>query len=255
MSLLSLKEVTMLSRSTFVLVVALLGGSLLAAPAATQPAIDARDPRVELRANQAFNRGEYATALPLMQALADAVKDEPSRLGPIQEKIRVCQKALASLKANPQTVNPNAVATGTEVPMDAETRHKHPAVTPGQVVQLSIKELGNFQYDDEKGGGIPSDVKAMSGAEIRLHGYMIPMDQAEHITQFALVPSLFSCCFGQPPQIQHTIVVNCPKGKAVSYCPDEINVQGKLTVEEKRDDGYVISLFEMSAESVKVGAK
>jgi hypothetical protein len=244
----------MKSRLVFLVLVMLIGSPALAVPT-TQPAIDARDPRVELRANQAFNRGEYATALPLMQALADAAKDEPSRLGPIQEKIRVCQKALASLKANPQTADPNAVATATDVPMDAETRHKHAASKPGEVVQLSIKELGNFQYDDEKGGGIPSDVKSLSGSEVRLHGYMIPMDQAEHITQFALVPSLFSCCFGQPPQIQHTIVVNCPKGKAVSYCPDEINVQGKLTVQEKRDDGYVISLFEMSADSVKVGAK
>ena len=244
----------MMLRTAMLLVVVLTSRAAYAVPT-TQSAIDATDPRVELRANQAFNRGEYATALPLMQALANAAKDEPSRLGPIEEKIRVCQKALESLKSNPAGAAPQAAAAPTDVPMDPETRHKHPAAKTGEVIALSIKELGNFQYDDEKGGGIPSDVKAMNGAEIRLHGYMIPMDQAEHITQFALVPSLFACCFGQPPQIQHTIVVNCPKGKAVSYCPDEINVQGKLSVQEKRDDGYVISLFEMSADSVKVGGK
>lgn len=231
------------------------GGVAFAAPT-TQPAIDASDPRVELRANQAFNRGEYATALPLLQALADAAKDEPSRVGPIKEKIRVCKKALDSLKANPSNpavaAAPQAPGMLPDVPMDPETRHKHPAPKTGEILQMSIKELGNFQYDDEKGGGIPADVKALNGSEIRLRGYMIPMDQAEHITQFALVPSLFSCCFGQPPQIQHTIVVNCPKGKAVSYCPDEINVQGKLSVQEKKDDGYVISIFEMTADSVKV---
>lgn len=243
----------MTSRIAFLLPLLLIGAAALAAPA-TQPAIDGTDPRVELRANQTFNRGEYATALPLLQAVANAAKDEPSRLGPIQEKIRVCQKALASLQAAPPTAGPQTAAgLPVEVPMDPETRHKHPAPIPGKVIALSIKELGNFQYDDEKGGGIPADVKALNGSEIRLSGYMIPMDQAEHITQFALVPSLFSCCFGQPPQIQHTIVVNCPKGKAVSYCPDEISVQGKLTVQEKKDDGYVISIFEMTAGSVKVG--
>lgn len=236
----------------FIFPLMLIGTVAFAAPA-TQPAIDASDPRVELRANQTFNRGEYATALPLLKALANAAKDEPSRLGPIQEKIRVCQKALDSLKANSAAAAPQSPALPADVPMDPETRHKHPSPVPGQVIGLSIKELGNFQYDDEKGGGIPSDVKALNGSEIRLSGYMIPMDQAEHITQFALVPSLFSCCFGQPPQIQHTIVVNCPKGKAVSYCPDEINVQGKLTVQEKKDDGYVVSIFEMTADSVKVG--
>ena len=222
----------------------------------TQPAIDPRDPRLEMRANQTFNRGEYATALPLLQALADAAKDEPSRLGAIQEKIRVCQKALDSLKANPAAADGQSpLAPKSDIPMDPETRKKHAAPKPGEVLKMSIKELGNFEYDDQKGGGIPSDVKQLNGSKVQLRGYMIPMDQAEHITQFALVPSLFSCCFGQPPQLQHTIVVSCPKGKAVGYSPDEIVVEGQLAVQEKRDDGYVVSLFEMTAGSVKVAAK
>ena len=99
---------------------------------------------------------------------------------------------------------------------------------------MLIKELGNFDYDQEHGGNIPADVKAMTNSVVRLRGFMIPMDQAENITQFALVPSLFACCFGQPPQIQHTIVVNRPKGKAVGYCPDEILVEGNLKVGGRR---------------------
>jgi hypothetical protein len=229
-------------------VVALCAGSLIAQT--TQPALDPSDPRVEMRANQAFNRGEYATALPLLQKIAEVARNEPSRFGAIQEKIRVCQKALDSLKNAPA---PQAATDPlAEVPSDPETRKKHVAAKPGEVSDMTIKELGNFQYDDEKGGNIPADVKGLNGSTIRLRGYMIPMDQAENITQFALVPSLFSCCFGQPPQIQHTIVVNCPKGKSLAYCPDEIVVQGNLTVQEKRDDGYVISIFEVRADSVKV---
>jgi hypothetical protein len=46
-------------------------------------------------------------------------------------------------------------------------------------------------------------------------------------------------------------VVNCPKGKAVSYYPDEIVVEGKLKVEEKKDEGFIISIFEMEVGSVK----
>jgi len=99
------------------------------------------------------------------------------------------------------------------------------------------------------------DIKKMTGSSVRLRGFMIPMDQADRITQFALVPSLFACCFGQPPQIQHTIVINCPKGKAVPYFPDEITVEGKLNVEEQKDEGYVVSVFQMDASSVKPAAK
>ncbi len=205
-----------------------------------------------VRAQQAFNRGEYSTALPMLKKLeADAAGDS-AKLGPIQERIRVCTRALDALKNNP------AAATATTRPADAmtaENRKPHPAPKPGEVLEMAIKDLGNFEYNQESGGNIPADVKGLSGCTIRLRGYMIPMDQAENITQFALVPSLFACCFGQPPQIQHTIVVNCPKGKAVTYFPDEILVEGKLTVQEKKDDGYVVSLFEVEAGSVKAAPK
>ena len=120
---------------------------------------------------------------------------------------------------------------------------------------MQIKELGNFDYDADKGGNIPKDVQALSGMRIRLHGFMIPIDQAESITQFALVPSLFACCFGQPPQIQHTIVCKAPAGKAISYYPDELLVEGKLKVEEKKDDGFIVSIFEVDVTSVKPAAK
>ena len=229
-----------------------------AAAQTTRPAApDPLDPRVELRANQAFNRGEYATALPLLKKVAESAKDEPSRLGAIKEKIRVCEKALESLKAAPAPADPSALGQplGSDIPTAPETRHKHASPKAGETLDLSIKELGNFDYDNEKGGNIPKDIKQLSGSKVRLKGFMIPMDQAENITQFALVPSLFACCFGQPPQIQHTIVVNCPKGKAVAYCPDEIIVEGELKVEEKRDDGYIVSIFEVTTSSVKPAGK
>jgi hypothetical protein len=206
--------------------------------------------QLEIRANTAFNRGEYNTALPILKKLSETFKDEPTRLGPIQEKIRVCEKALSALKAAPTTL-PGVTADATS----AETRKPHKAPKPGDVLELTIKELGNFEYDQEHGGNIPADVKGLTGSKIRVRGFMIPMDQAENITQFALVPSLFACCFGQPPQIQHTIVVTCPKGKAVGYCPDEIIVEGALKVQEKKDDGYIVSIFDMDVASVKPAPK
>ena len=234
----------------FTAAIVLTASLLIAAPsrAATADPNPPSTAQIEIRALTAFNRGEYNTALPLLKKLSETLKDEPTRLGPLQEKIRVCEKALASLKNAPAT-QPTADSTS------AEARKPHPAPKPGETVELAIKELGNFEYDQDHGGNIPADVKQLSGAKLRLRGFMIPMDQAENITQFALVPSLFACCFGQPPQIQHTIVVNCPKGKAVGYCPDEIMVEGTLKVQEKKDDGYIVSIFEMEVSSVKPAPK
>src|SRR5205823_8101822 len=184
---------------------------------------------LQFRASDAFNRGQYAVALPLLQKLASDLKDQPDKLGAVQEQIRVCQRAIDAATAQQAAGQPSS-----DPPMSAEKRVPHPAPKPGEILDMLIKELGNFEYDADKGGNIPADVKALSGAKLRLHGFMIPMDQADSITQFALVPSLFACCFGQPPQMQHTIIVNCPKGKAVGYFPDEIQVEGTLKVEEKK---------------------
>jgi hypothetical protein len=197
----------------------------------TQPS----DPSaLERRANEEFARGNYAAAQPLLEKLAVMKRNDPAAVGPILEKIRVCEKNLA--QTNPEDTGP---------------RKPHVRPPDGQVLELTIKELGNFDYDADNGGNIPSDVMSLKGSKVRLIGFMIPMDQAENITRFALVPSLFACCFGQPPTVQHTIVVDCPKGKAVSYYPDEILVEGTLNVEEKREDDFIVSIFEVEVSSVK----
>jgi hypothetical protein len=207
--------------------------------------------QLAVAAQKAFNRGEYAKALPLLLKLRGEADGQPAKMGAIQERIRVCEKALAALAGDPNA----AESAILKVPQTAEQRKPHAPLQAGEVREVSIQSLGNFEYDQESGGNLPKDVLALSGGTIRVRGYMIPMDQADNITQFALVPSLFACCFGQPPQIQHTIVANCPKGKAVSYSPDELIVEGKLKVEEKKDEGYIISVFEMEVTSVRTAPK
>jgi hypothetical protein len=219
----------------------------------TQPAAAASSTLIvdraalEIRANQEFSRGQYALALPMLRKLAEMTKDQPDALGPIEEKIRVCEKNLG----NAAPLDTAALAT----PSLNASRKPHAPPQSGQVLEMPIKELGNFDFDAAKGGNIPKDVQALSGSKVRFRGYMIPMDQAANITQFALVPDLFACCFGQPPQLQHTIVANCPKGKAVSYYPDEITVEGTLKVAEKKDEGFIVSIFELDVSSVKPSPK
>lgn len=148
-----------------------------------------------------------------------------------------------------------AVAQTTQPAEQAGGRQPHPALSEGEVRTLTVKQLGNFEYDDLDGGQIPEDVKRLSGSTIRLTGFMMPLDQADRITRFALVSSLFECCFGQPPQIQHTVTVRTPEGKAVAYYPEEIVVEGTLTVDEKREGEWIVSLFELDVTSIKPTGK
>jgi hypothetical protein len=199
---------------------------------------------LELRANNAISRGEFASALPMLETLITENKSDSLKVGRIQEQIRMVKRMLAT-----GATSQPSVATA------AEQRKPHAAPKSGEVREANIKELGNFDYDADKGGNIPDDVKALSGMKVRVKGFMIPMDQAANVTTFALVPDLFSCCFGQPPQVQHMVVASCPPGKAVSYYPDELVVEGTLKVNEKKEDGFIVSLFEMQVSSVKPTAK
>jgi hypothetical protein len=197
----------------------------------TQPTLEGR---LDYRASRSFERGDYATALPLLQKLAVELRDKPAKLNVTLDRIRVCEQSLAT------TTQPSS-----------EPRKIHQRPSAGLLLDIAIKDLGNFEYDQEKGGDIPEDVKQLSGCKIRLKGFMLPIDQSVHLTRFALVPSLFSCCFGQPPQVQHTIIVTCPTGIRAELSADEVAVVGTLTVQEKKDDGYVVSIFEVAATSLK----
>ncbi len=202
-------------------------------------------PSLEVRAQSAFNRGDWAAAIPLLQELKTKYASiQPERVGAMEEQIRLAERSLAT-----------GAPAAPEVAVSPEKRRPHPKPATDATYETSIKELGNFEYDQTEGGDIPDDVKGLSGSKLRLKGFMIPMDQAESITTFAMVPDLFACCFGQPPQIQHTLVAKTPKGKAVSYYPDEIIVEGTLKVEEKKEDGFIISVFEVDVLSVRPAAK
>jgi hypothetical protein len=72
------------------------------------------------------------------------------------------------------------------------------------------------------------------------------------VTDFALVPSLLGCCFGQPPGVQHVITVHMAQGKPVEYALDELEVEGVLHVHVQRQDGYTYSIFELAGDSVRV---
>lgn len=244
--------------SPLVLSVALASGAAVFADEAKTDKAEKADPAaLDVRAEQFFQNGQYTQALRMYKKLAEMVKDKPEKLGPVEERIRICEKNIArqaKLVQAPGTANPVVSSPATAIPT-GENRKVHPAPKDGATIEMSIKELGNFDFDQEKGGNIPADVKRLSGHTVRLKGFMIPMDQADNITKFALVPDLFACCFGQPPQLQHMIVANCPSGKAVSYSPDEIVVEGKLNVEEKKDDGYIIRIFEVTVSSVKAAPR
>ena len=129
-------------------------------------------------------------------------------------------------------------------------RRPHRAPTPGEVREMTIRRLGNFNYEQLQ--GIPDDVRRLDGMSIRLRGYVIPTVQAVRASQFALVPSRTSCCYGQPPGIEHIVMVSCASGQQVENdLATEVIVKGTLRVGEIMQGGMVVGLYRVTDASVR----
>jgi hypothetical protein len=77
----------------------------------------------------------------------------------VQERIRVAQQQVErAAKKNNTSVEAILQAAAPAPTAEQRTPHKKPQ--PGEVLSLQIKDLGNFDYDADKGGNIPADVQA-----------------------------------------------------------------------------------------------
>ncbi len=104
-------------------------------------------------------------------------------------------------------------------------------------------------FDFEQGAPLPDDVTAFEGKRVAINGYMVPLTEEERPTEFLLVSTLWDCCYGQAPKVNHGIVVTMkPKGAPYSDFP--IIVVGTMEIGEELEDGEVISLFRMKATRV-----
>ena len=158
----------------------------------------------------------------------------------------------------PATVRPASPATQPVTPDLTDmgpNRIKHPKPKTGETVCLTLHELGNFDYNEDNDKSIPADITQMSGAHVKIPGVMFPLDQSGRVSRFLLVNDMMSCCFGAVPKLQHVAYVELPKEKWMAATTDRIVVEGTLKVEVKRDDGFVMSIFEIDPSSVKIAGQ
>lgn len=110
--------------------------------------------------------------------------------------------------------------------------------------------LGGFEY--EEGMELPKTVAALNNKKVGIAGYMMTLEEVEDIHEFLLVESLWSCCFGTPPEVHQVIVVTMEEGKpGIDYTTAPVLVLGKMEVGEEVEDGFVTSLYRLTASEVK----
>lgn len=115
--------------------------------------------------------------------------------------------------------------------------------------RLAFDTLKGWTYIEGK-TPIPDFIKKLDGKDVEMIGFMMPLSEVKNITEFLLVPSLWGCCYGQPPAVNHIVVVRMPKGQTSKFYNDVIRVRGKFSVGETKQDGYLVSLYVLTPESI-----
>ena len=115
---------------------------------------------------------------------------------------------------------------------------------------LPFDELTSWPYEDGL-KGMPKRIKELSGKKVLMTGFMLPIDEVQNIKEFLLVESLWSCCYGQPPDIHGIVRVVMPKGKTTDYFFDPLKIIGTFKVEATVMEGYCVDIFQLHVESLE----
>ncbi len=100
--------------------------------------------------------------------------------------------------------------------------------------------LSSFEY--EEGMELPPQAKALDEQQVMAWGYLLYLEG----DQFLLVQSLWSCCFGRPPDLHEAIVIRADPANR-RYEGRGVRVYGRFEAGEMREDGYVTSLYRLDA--------
>ena len=107
--------------------------------------------------------------------------------------------------------------------------------------------LANFDWQESM--ELPETVRTFNESQVAVHGVLMALDSD---TEYLLVQSLWSCCYGEPPSMNEAIVVHFVEGTEVaSGVP--VRILGTIRVGEQREDGEVIGLYRIDADQIQVG--
>ena len=115
---------------------------------------------------------------------------------------------------------------------------------------VPFDELTAWPYEDGL-KGMPKRVKELDGKRVLMTGFMLPIDEVQNIKEFLLVQSLWSCCYGQPPDINGIVRCVMPKKKTSDYFFDPLKLIGTFKVEATVMDGYCVDIYQLHVESLE----
>ncbi|MEO7413380.1 MAG: DUF3299 domain-containing protein [Opitutaceae bacterium] len=133
-----------------------------------------------------------------------------------------------------------------------------------EALSLSFEKLSAFPYtivDSGTGASaeeielarkkdqVPDWIRVYHNKRVSLTGYLMPLQVENGLAKkFIMMKDINTCCYGAVPNMNDYVVVSM-KGDGVRPVQDvPVELVGVLRVEEKYENGYVTSLFQMDGE-------
>ena len=201
-------------------------------------------PEIAQGATQPMQEMEAMPDMPQMEEMREAQPME--EMGQVAE---VDDQVSSSLRDRIKTtpVPESAKPTWSQATTPEERRanlDEALAVESGPYV-IDMHDLGGWELDEREESPIPDYILDLDGKEFIMRGFMMPDIDFEHIRSFHLVRSLFSCCFGAPPQINEIMRVTLADEDGMDYTYNTIEVRGRLVVTFEMVDGLVEDIFRL----------
>ena len=139
-------------------------------------------------------------------------------------------------------------------------------VGPSGYQEITFWQLAAFIYNPKEPwepsphvvpNAVPDWVTALNGKRVVIRGNATPANiDSSGVSEFFLANQTDPCGFGTMPRINEWIYVNLAGGKRVNITPPpgstvEVLVKGTFRVKEDIEEGHIVSLFTLVADTVQ----
>ena len=93
---------------------------------------------------------------------------------------------------------------------------------------------------------IPANVKALASKKVIITGFMMPLrEKGDKATEFLIMRTQSSCCYGIAPAITELVTVKAAGAGVPTIMDELVRIEGTLRVGTLREDGYIVGIYQM----------
>jgi len=153
---------------------------------------------------------------------------------------------MASMCVYADITKTDATLNGLQIEEKNENGHKSIAIDESGISTsstgfLPFTTLVKWNFDKNNKTDPPDFLKKANGMDVKMVGFMYPLEQGENIKNFCLLRSTQTCCYGPKPQYNQYVFVEMKSAVKFERLKPVL-VSGKFFVDVKTDDGYIYRL-------------